>query len=159
MNVPFFFSPSLPSRTHTHTIPFCLSNHPAFPIPNPIRRPVTHCAGKSDFLFSEGSKLKAEPGRRMRSHILGLSADPRGPASLPGCRKKSRGHGRLSGRKHLALAFLSFSPPTPCSGLHVNRDQRHTLEVSSACRSWCVCVCVSEGLLPIGSLFGRAGMN
>lgn len=37
-----------------------------FSIPNlfffpSFYQPVTHCAGKSDFLFSRGSKLKAQP--------------------------------------------------------------------------------------------------
>lgn len=64
------------SLSCTHTIPFGL----AFPSPNLFPSSVTHCAGKSDFLFSRGSKLRAQPcRRRMRSHILGLSADPQGP--------------------------------------------------------------------------------
>lgn len=54
---PSIFSPSC---THSHTIPSAR----LFPVPDPFflfSWPVTHCAGKSDFLFSQGSKLKAQP--------------------------------------------------------------------------------------------------
>lgn len=47
----FFFSSLLPHLP----LPFQslrLSSSPAFPTPSPSPRPVSHCAGKSDFLFS-----------------------------------------------------------------------------------------------------------
>lgn len=93
------------------TIPFALVTARLSPVPNPFFcRPVTHCAGKSDFLFSQGSKLKAQPSRRTRSHILGLSADPRGPALAARLQKKNAA---LSGRKD--ISHLS-----PCPSLQVS---------------------------------------
>lgn len=51
---------------HTNTIPLASVTGPAFLNSQPFfffsfYQPVTHCAGKSDFLFSRGSKLKAQP--------------------------------------------------------------------------------------------------
>lgn len=51
---------------HTNTIPLASVTGPAFFNSQPFfsfffYQPVTHCAGKSDFLFSWGSKLKAQP--------------------------------------------------------------------------------------------------
>lgn len=147
--------------------PFCLSDRLAFPSPDPFRRPVTHCAGKSDFLFSQGSKLKAQPSRRMRSHILGLSADPRGPSSAAR-QQKNAAVAAVCPRENtsLTLPFLLTLPPhlpRPSSGLHVNHES-HTdiprwFQVNAE-PCLCACVCQSgEGLLPIGSHMGRVGMN
>lgn len=120
------------------TIPFALVTARLSPVPNPFFcRPVTHCAGKSDFLFSQGSKLKAQPSRRTRSHILGLSADPRGPALAARLQKKNAA---LSGRKD--ISHLSPCPSLQVSNL--NRDScGHTLLVSSERRGpVCVHMCV-----------------
>lgn len=135
------------SLPHSHN-PLCLSYRPAFPSTSTFRWPVTHCAGKSDFLSSQGSKLKAHPGRGTRNHILELLADPQRPASPAGRRKMLR----------------SFCPPTPPFLVCLFRF---------LCESWVVhmlthlggfqwsrwCECQSrEGLFPIGSHM-RAGMK
>ena len=111
-----------------HTISFALVTARLSPVPNPFFfcRPVTHSAGKSDFLFSQGSKLKAQPSLRTRSHILGLAADPRGPAfAAPAAEKKMLPFVRE--KRHLSLIPLPFP-----AGFHLNRDScGHTLLVSS----------------------------
>lgn len=57
--LPLCLPPLPPAHPHN---PFCLRGCAAFPSSRPsFCWPVTHCAGKSDFLFSQGSKLKAQP--------------------------------------------------------------------------------------------------
>lgn len=155
MPFPPLLVPLLPSsNTHTHAHnPFSCSNWPAFPSPSPFHRPVTHCAGKSDFLFSPGSKLKALPSWRVRSHILGLSADPQEPASPPGS------------KKNLCCLWEKTSPTLPFFPYS-------SIPLQVPCKSWVMHtqthlsgfhwmhnpVCArksSQGLLPIGSRVGR----
>ncbi|MED6247618.1 hypothetical protein ATANTOWER_010143 [Ataeniobius toweri] len=104
--VGFFFHllfPSSPSYAHN---PFGQSYLLAFLRTNPFCRPATHCSGKSDFPFSRG--IKAQPSRHTRIHFLGLSADPRRPASLPSSRKMSQ-----------SLSILIYFPLLPCLFLYV----------------------------------------
>lgn len=138
---------------HSHN-PFGL----AFPSPNLFPSSVTHCAGKSDFLFSWGSKLRAQPGRRrMRSHILELSADPQGPVFTKRLQKNGCCCCRSSWRRH------SFPPRHTFMFPHKSWVMQHTdapwLIQRKAEASLCVCACVYfEGLLPGGSHVGRIGM-
>lgn len=141
-------APHLPLSSPSHTPnPFCFSNFPSFRSSSPFHQPVTRCAGKSDFLFSLGSKLKAQPSWRVRSHILGLSADPQEPAS------PLRRHETLSlvqQKTRLTLChFLLFSPHLQVPRKSwVIRTQTHLGGFHWKAR--CVCQC-SEGLLPIES--------